>query len=305
MDKTIYVRQMSISKEKPFYLEFKQLKAYYNFQRKFKADKKDKSKQGKTFQKEYFLIDKNWLNEWKEVVGYQKIHDMKINRDIEENVRDYNIFKSCLPQNINELKIAPLDNSNVYNQNGDINPFAEFIIINKECLKLFGESRQNLKVKVLEKACPLIFLDDKIILFINKYTRLICYRDEKTKKDMEIIIIFKTESNIDKILEDIKKSKIKEWLEKRKFFSDGPDELEIEEKKCKIQLINKNLKLIMLKHFNRVSIKSNSNKKNSFIEKRPQNQNFNQFNQIQNNNVKININLNFIYVKYYIYWKII
>ena len=319
MDETIYVRQMPISKEKPFYLEFKQLKAYYNFQRKFKADKKDKSKQGKTFQKEYFLIDKNWLNEWKQVVGYQKFYNIKLNRDLKEDDTDYNLFKSCLPQNINELKIAPLDNSNVYNQKGDINPFAEFVIINKECLKLFGESRQNLKVKVLEKACPLIFLDDKIILFINKYTRLICYRDEKTKKDMEIIIIFKTESNIDKILEDIKKSKIKDWLEKRKFFSDGPDELEIEEKKCKIQLINKNLKLIMLKHFNRVSIKSkttkmlkydlpenlkdkiqyqaqeiikntnpkawnNSNKKNTSIEKKPQNQNFNQFNQIQNNN---------------------
>ena len=76
MDETIYVRQMPISKEKPFYLEFKQLKAYYNFQRKFKADKKDKSKQGKTFQKEYFLIDKNWLNEWKQVVGYQKFYNI-------------------------------------------------------------------------------------------------------------------------------------------------------------------------------------------------------------------------------------
>ena len=133
--------------------------------------------------------------------------------------------------------------------------------------KIIWGIKINLKVKVLEKACPLIFLDDKIILFINKYTRLICYRDEKTKKDMEIIIIFKTKLNIDKILEDIEKSKIKEWLEKRKFFSDGPDELEIEEKKCKILLINKTLKLIMYKHFNRVSIKSNSNKKIAILKK--------------------------------------
>ena len=63
MDETIYVRQMPISKEKPFYLEFMQLKAYYNFRRKFKANKNNKSKKEKTSQEEYCLIDKNWLNE--------------------------------------------------------------------------------------------------------------------------------------------------------------------------------------------------------------------------------------------------
>ena len=319
MDDTIYIRSIPLSKEKPFYLEFMQLKEYYNFQRKFKSYKNNKPKKEKNIQDKYYLIDKNWLNEWKQLVGYEKFQSIKINRDIEENDTDYNnLFKGCLPPNIGELKIAPLDNSNVYNKYGDINPFAEFIIINKECLELFGKSRQNQKDK-FEKACPLTFLNDEIILYINKYTRLILYRDEKTKKDIEIIIIFKTDINIDKILKDIKKSKIKDWLEKKKFYSDGPDELDIEENKCKIKLVNKNLKLIKAKHYNRVSIKSNttkfikydlpedlkdkiqyqaieilektntkslnnSNKNNSSIEKRPQNQNFNLFNQIPNNN---------------------
>ena len=42
MENTIYIGHQLFLKEKPFYLEFKQLKEYYNFRRKFKADKKRK-----------------------------------------------------------------------------------------------------------------------------------------------------------------------------------------------------------------------------------------------------------------------
>ncbi len=69
-------------------------------------------------------------------------------------------------------------------------------------------------------------------------------------------------------MEDIKRSKIKEWLEKRKFYSNGPDELDIEEKKCRFKLINKNLKLMLYKNNNL-------------------NQNFNHFN--QHNQINHNI----------------
>ena len=113
-----------------------------------------------------------------------------------------------------------------------------------------------------------MFTNDKIILYINKFTRVICYRDEQTKKDIEIIIIFKNDLNIDNIFEDIKKSKIKEWLENRNFYSYGPDELNIEEKHCQIKLINKNLKLINARNFNQHNhINNNFDNKNNMSNK--------------------------------------
>ena len=255
--------QNHLSKDKPFFLEFRQLKEYYNFRIKFKADKNDKSKHGILFQQGYYLIDKNWLNEWKQIIGYQKFHDIRLNREINEN--DYNTFLGCLPPNIRELKIGHLDNSNIYGKDGNINPFAEFVIINKECKKVFEESSLN---KNVEKSCPLMFTNGTIILYINKFTRVICYRDEQTKKDIEIIIIFKNDLNIDNIFEDIKKSKIKEWLENRNFYSYGPDELNIEEKQCQIKLINKNLKLINARNFNQHNhINNNFDNKNNMSNK--------------------------------------
>ena len=255
--------QNHLSKDKPFFLEFRQLKEYYNFRIKFKADKNDKSKHGILFQQGYYLIDKNWLNEWKQIIGYQKFHDIRLNREINEN--DYSAFLGCLPPNIRELKIGHLDNANIYGKDGNINPFAEFVIINKECQKVFEESSLN---KNVEKSCPLMFTNGKIILCINKFTRVICYRDEQTKKDIEIIIIFKNDLNIDNIFEDIKKSKIKEWLENRNFYSYGPDELNIEEKHCQIKLINKNLKLINARNFNQHNhINNNFDNKNNMSNK--------------------------------------
>ena len=327
---TIYPVQIPLSKDKPFYLEFRQLKEYYNFRRKFKADKNDIIKQGKIFQEGYYLIDKNWLNEWKLIVGYQKFHDINLNREVNENDVDYKIFVGFLPQNKRGLKIAPLDNSNIYGKDGQINPFAEFVIINKECLNVFAESRPNKKGDKIEKSCPLKFLKDKIILYINKYTRLICYRDEKTKNDIEIIINYKNHKNIDQVLYAIEESNIKSWLENKNFYSNGPDELDIVEQGCSMKIINKNLKLIIAKHKNRVTVKSNITKffKNELPEELTmkiqyeaqeifketnakffnhannnnkinqnknffQNQNLNNINQFQNNNNLINNNMNF------------
>ena len=151
---TIYLGQNPLTKNTPYRLEFLQLKEYFNFRRKFKTDKVDKSKQGKIIQNQYYLIDKNWLLAWKEIVGYQKFHNFNLNRYALDS--DYNTFKLCLPPNINLLRIAPLDNSKIYNQKGEINPLAEFIAVNKECLDIFAESRQNKTVnrKILSFNVP-------------------------------------------------------------------------------------------------------------------------------------------------------
>ena len=253
MDNTIFISQNNFSKDKPFQLEFRQLKEYFNFRRRFKTDKIDTNKQGITFPRDYSLIDKNWLNKWKESVGYNNFVSFDFNREVKDS--DYNTFiNNCLPANKNEIKLSPLDNSNIYNSQGEINPLAEFIIIDKKCQEVFGESRQNMAYNIIEKPVPLTFFNDKIILHINNNTKLFCFRDDITNKDMEIIIIFKEQGNIEQILNDINQTNFKYWLKDKSFQMDGPDELEVEEQGWKMKIINKNLKLNLRLTQNKVVI---------------------------------------------------
>ena len=254
MEKSIYPFQNYIvSKDKPFQSEFRQLKEYFNFRRKFKKDRNDKSKQNQIIQNEYYLIDKNWLNKWKELVKYNEFSAFNINRDVNDN--DYNIFETNLPSNINELKLSPLDNSNIYNDKGVINPLAEFIIIDKKCQQVFEETRQNIQYNALEVPVPLTFTKNFILLHINNNTKLFCFRDEHTKKDMEIIIQFKWEIDLGKILVEMEQAGgIKYWLKDKNFNMEGPDELDIHGMK----LINKNLKLKLGLIKNKVSIDNHS-----------------------------------------------
>ena len=55
---SIFPFQKENKKEKDYFLEFRQLKEYYNFQRKFRATRKDENMIGKVFQNDYYLIDK-------------------------------------------------------------------------------------------------------------------------------------------------------------------------------------------------------------------------------------------------------
>ena len=253
MDNTIFISQNNFSKDKPFQLEFRQLKEYFNFRRRFKTDKIDTNKQGITFPQDYYLIDKNWLNKWKEFVGYNNFVSFDFNREVKDS--DYNTFiKNCLPANKNEIKLSPLDNSNIYNSQGEINPLAEFIIIDKKCQEVFGESRQNMAYNIIEKPVPLTFFNDKIIIHINNNTKLFCFRDDMTNKDMEIIIIFTEQGNNAQIYPYICKENLKYWLKDKGFQMDGPDELEVEEQGCKMKIINKNLKLNLRLAQNKVVI---------------------------------------------------
>ena len=162
---SFFPSQKENKKINDYLLEFRQLKGYFNFHRKFKANKADERIIGKVFQNDYYLIDKNWLNKWKEYVGYNDIIKLNLNRDINDN--DYDLFKKFLPKNIKEIRLFPLDNSNIYLNNGEINPFSEFIIINKECHNIFGESRKNMNYIYKERSVSLKFLKNKIILTTN------------------------------------------------------------------------------------------------------------------------------------------
>ena len=153
MENTIYITPTKFNEKSSFQLEFRQLKEYYNFRKKFKAERNYNV--GKMFQNEYYLIDKNWLNQWKEFAGYNYFSNLKLNREMNDN--DYPYFIQFISQNRNKNKnyLYPLDNSNIYLNNGEINPYAEFVVINKNCHKIFGESKQNLGYNnINEKAVP-------------------------------------------------------------------------------------------------------------------------------------------------------
>ena len=172
MENTFYITPTKFNEKSPFQLEFRQLKEYYKFRMKFKAERKFNI--GKMFQNEYYLIDKNWLNQWKEFAGYNYFSGLNLNREINDN--DYPYFIQFISQNKNKNYLYPLDNSNIYLNNGEINTYAEFAVINKNCHKIFGESKQNLgNNNINEKAVPLKFLRDKLILNISKNIKLICF----------------------------------------------------------------------------------------------------------------------------------
>ena len=229
------------SNDMPFQLEFRQLKEYFNFRRKFKSDKYDTSKQNITIQDEYYLINRNWIQKWKQYVGFNEFCSLNLNRDV--NDKDYDIFLDSLPKNINEMKLAPLDNSNIYNNMSEINPLAEFIIIDKKCHEAFRESSKKIENKIIERPIPLKFSKDKIILHIDTNIKIICFKDDITKLDMEIIIIFKKQKSINKILTEIDKQYFKTWLFERGFTVENLDEFDFNEQGCDIKIINKNLKI--------------------------------------------------------------
>ena len=237
---TIYPSQNNFSPNQPFWIEFMQLKEYYNFRRKFKLDMKDKNKQGIFNANDYYLIDKIWLKKWKEYVNYKIFHDFNINRDVEDY--DYNNFiKLCFANYKPENKFFPLDNSSIYLNNGDINSLASFEIINKKCHEIFSKPREGMVYNINEKRVPLKFLSDKIILYINVNTEIICFRNGPINE--EIIIFFFEGINKDKILKEIDKTNINYWLKAKNFDLNYQAELDVQEYGCKYKIINKNLKL--------------------------------------------------------------
>ena len=238
---TIFLAQSNLKSNKPYYLEFQQLKEYYNFQRRLKKDNIDINKQNKWIRNEYYLIDKNWLNKWKEFVNYDYFNKKHLNRDLNEN--DYTEFEKCISKNKKDLILSPLDNSDIYLKNGEINLMADFIIIDKKCQDLFMKTRLNMQYKVNEKSIPVKFIKEKILFDINKNTKIILFQNNIKKIIEEIIIIFKDQNNKDKILNDIENENIISWLKKRNFEIDSLDELEILEQGSKITIINRNLKM--------------------------------------------------------------
>ena len=151
------------SKKNTNKVKFKQLKSYFNFKLYLKKELSSKEKKEESF----YLIDKNWIQEWKKCVVYDKIKkyykNLNLNRDL--NDEDYNWIESIIKNNSNN-KFLPFDNSKIY-YNNEINLLADFVIANELCYESFTlESIKNINL-LKEKSFQATIVKEKIILKIK------------------------------------------------------------------------------------------------------------------------------------------
>ena len=188
--------------KQPFLLEFKQLKEYFNFLIKFNQLLSQEHHDNKMIHNEYYLIDRNWVNEWKNHVGYNEIKIQIQNREINDN--DYNFVKSIIQKYTNENSLSPLSNENIYYE-GEINPMSDFIIINKKSHQLFSLSTKSKKPYEKDKSYPVRFFKEKLILYYNDLTWIIIFKEQEKQKYYEFLLHFKSPN--------FKKSEIKKKVE--------------------------------------------------------------------------------------------
>ena len=201
-------------------------------------------------------------------------------RDVTDN--DYNIFVECIPKEKKENKLSPLDNSKVY-VNGEINPLAEFMIINKESYDAFNETRKNTVYYMNEKYILLKFLHDRIIMTINNKIKIILFYNEQLKCEDELIIIF-INGNVNKIISELENPNktFKYWLKNLDEYDyNSMDEKELYRDNCHFKLINKRLKN---KSFNSIIKPSVLNDDSDTKTNKKNNENNNYFQNPQFNN---------------------
>ena len=190
-------------------LKFRQLKEYINSQRQFFLDRNDISKQNKVIHNKYYLIDENWVKQWKESINFEKFYEIFQNRFVTED--DYSLFIEHMPKSRSNNLL--LNNSEVYDNKGEIKYLSNFIIVSSKCYDTFNEQRKKTVYDIKVTSPEILFLKDRFILTINSHIKIIYFQTNQSTKDEELIIIFQfgTKANIISEIEnpDIN---IKSWL---------------------------------------------------------------------------------------------
>ena len=120
---------------------FAQLKAYHNFRNRFIMMYEGGQNFPNFIQNEFYLIDRKWIKKWKKYTGYNDIsHALNKSRELLDN--DYCWVEPIMIKNMNENELPPLFNQNIYHGN-QINPLADFVIIDKACYNLFIQRNQQ------------------------------------------------------------------------------------------------------------------------------------------------------------------
>ena len=233
---------------KPYYIQFLQLIAYFNFEIKLNKELTKEPSQPPTNKyfndnKKFRLIDKNWLQKWKQFIGYPEIkteyEKKNLNKELNEN--DYNwiepIIKNHITKTKNDLKC--LDNKVILDENSSIKPLAAFEIVDNICFKLFNIGNRKTDFLLMEQNCEIEIkiLKEKIILLLNENNYSLIYKD-KENKIIELLISFKEEcENKNNILKDIEEKDINNWINDLGINLSLKDKFPME--KEKFEIINK------------------------------------------------------------------
>ena len=157
---------------------------------------------------------------------------------------DYNndfiklVIKYCSVAN----PLLPFDNKNIYNNNEEINPLADFILVDKHFINLIcPENKKTFVDEVINY--PIKFFKEKLIIYFNEQNILIIFKKEKNNYWELIIHFIEEKEGKRKILNEIELSDINQFLKKRNFDIYSTSEIVVNESNCKFKLINKQLKL--------------------------------------------------------------
>ena len=225
------------------YLLIQQLKEYINFRNNVKILVKKGN--DKFIQNEYYLIDRQWIKKWKKYIGYEEIMKSIKGKNVGDN--DLLPILPFIQQKINENQYPQLNNSILY-IGDEINPLADFLIINKNCYYLFFPNDENKIYKIYEKCYPIKFSKGKIILILSAKIFSIFFKDIKYGFHNEILFFFEKENpNKTRIIKELQTINIEDWLLKYNFDLDSQEELEIVVYNCQIKLVNKSLILFKKK----------------------------------------------------------
>ena len=236
---------------KMYLLQFKQLINYFNFKNKLNEELTKKRIDNNPFTiDKMFLIDKNWIQKWKNHVGYneikEKIQKYQINREL--NVDDYNWIEPIISKNAPENFLSPIDNSNIY-YNNNINPLADFIIVNEICYQLFTVANTQKINSLNNKSFPIKIFKEKLILTINEKIYLFIFKEKLSNNYFELLIIFNQEnSDINKVLFDLEKEEANEWIKKMNINLISKIRYSIDKYGFKFEIINKSLQCIQKKN---------------------------------------------------------
>ena len=142
----------------------------------------------------YHVIDHDWMIKWKDLISLQK--------------------------NIKQLNLDKLNNQTIYYEgSNNINPMKKFDIISDDVWRLFNinndNSQYNGKISILKG-------NRKIIIRFNENTYLVKYLTNDQKIFFrEFVIEFPPKCENKKILEDLAKNNIHEWMNHIQFKYDS------------------------------------------------------------------------------------
>ena len=321
------------------YLLFKQLMKYYNFQRRIddflekgsfnntdnnltvslkgsisSVNSEENSIIPNHFIHNHFcLIDRSWINKWKEYIGYSEIiHSVKKNTIRQ---KDFDIINQIIKANSKGKLFSNLDMSKIY-PNNTLDYFSNFDIILKKIFKEFiifipSKIRDNL---LIDKCYPLMISKYKYIIKLDNNTYQIVFREKHVINNyVELLIIFQMlyevnqgkSSDKSKIIKEFQTEDINDWLKKYDFDISSDIQKEIKQTNFEFIIINKTKVLKAEKKrknfYNSVNPSDPQNFKDSMLTKNhkqlienQKRENFNNYLELVKNRTQIENNNNII-----------